>query len=155
MIVRSASRCASKIRVPASRPLARYARPQCRRFSTPASGAPQASTSNAGMLAPFTNELDRIAPSFKINGSQIKVLQTPAEFYETLKDKIRNAEGRIFLATLYIGKSETELVSPFPRTLWLGRLTPIDRDAARDPSQETQRNAQHPDRCPSRHSRSP
>ncbi len=62
------------------------------------------------MLAPFTNELDRIAPSFKINGSQVKVLETPAEFYETLKAKIRNAERRIFLSTLYIGKSETELV---------------------------------------------
>lgn len=37
------------------------------------------------MLAPFVGELDRIAPSFKVNGSQIKVLQSPAEFYETLK----------------------------------------------------------------------
>lgn len=69
--------------------------------------APMSST---GMLAPFTAELDRIAPSFKINGSQIRVLQSPAEFYETLKDKIRNAERRIFLSTLYIGKSERELV---------------------------------------------
>jgi CDP-diacylglycerol--glycerol-3-phosphate 3-phosphatidyltransferase len=37
------------------------------------------------MLAPFLGELDRLAPSFKINGSQIHILQTPAEFYETLK----------------------------------------------------------------------
>jgi phosphatidylserine/phosphatidylglycerophosphate/cardiolipin synthase-like enzyme len=66
--------------------------------------------SSTGMLAPFTAELDRIAPSFRINGSQIRVLQSPAEFYETLKDKIRNAERRIFLSTLYIGKSERELV---------------------------------------------
>jgi phosphatidylserine/phosphatidylglycerophosphate/cardiolipin synthase-like enzyme len=62
------------------------------------------------MLAPFVGELDKIAPSFKVNGSQIQVLQSPAEFYETLKDKIRNAERRIFLSTLYIGKSERELV---------------------------------------------
>lgn len=37
------------------------------------------------MLAPFTNELDKIAPSFKINGSQIRIIKTPADFYETLK----------------------------------------------------------------------
>jgi len=77
----------------------------------PSTGAPQgAATSSAGMLAPFVNELDKIAPSFKIDGSQIRVLQTPTEFYETLKDKIRTAERRIFLSTLYIGKSEKELV---------------------------------------------
>jgi len=64
------------------------------------------------MLAPFANDLDRIAPSFRVNGSQIRVLQTPTEFYETLKDKIRAAERRIFLSTLYIGKSEEELVYP-------------------------------------------
>lgn len=53
----------------------------------PANGAtPQGSPlSSAGMLAPFVGELDRIAPSFKVNGSQIRVLQSPAEFYETLK----------------------------------------------------------------------
>lgn len=47
--------------------------------------------SSAGMLAPFVGELDRIAPSFKINGSQIQVLQSPAEFYETLKVGIPRA----------------------------------------------------------------
>lgn len=43
------------------------------------------STSSAGMLAPFTNELDRLAPSFKINGSQIQIIKSPTDFYETLK----------------------------------------------------------------------
>jgi len=37
------------------------------------------------MLAPFIGDLDRIAPSYQINGSQIQVLKTPSEFYETLK----------------------------------------------------------------------
>lgn len=37
------------------------------------------------MLAPFTVELDKLAPSFKVNGSQIHILQTPADFYEALK----------------------------------------------------------------------
>ncbi|KAL1840061.1 hypothetical protein VTJ49DRAFT_837 [Mycothermus thermophilus] len=73
--------------------------------------------STAGMLAPFTGELDRIAPSFRINGSQIRVLQSPAEFYETLKAKILAAERRIFLSTLYIGKSETELIATLQQAL--------------------------------------
>lgn len=37
------------------------------------------------MLAPFTLELEKLAPSFNINGSQVQILQTPAEFYEALK----------------------------------------------------------------------
>ena len=69
--------------------------------------------SSSGMLAPFVGELDRIAPSIKINGSQIRVIRSPAEFYETLKQKIRSAENRIFLSTLYIGKSEKELVCAY------------------------------------------
>lgn len=87
----------------------------------PTTGAPHTSPSpamsSAAIIEPFTTELDRIAPSFKINGSQVRVLQTPAEFYETLKDKIRNAERRIFLSTLYIGKSETELIATLQETL--------------------------------------
>jgi phosphatidylserine/phosphatidylglycerophosphate/cardiolipin synthase-like enzyme len=89
------------------------------------------------MLAPFVGELDRIAPSFKINGSQIQVLQSPAEFYETLKDRIRKAERRIFLSTLYIGKSERELVRTAPPIH--GKrfgLTRPDCYAARGPPRE-------------------
>jgi CDP-diacylglycerol--glycerol-3-phosphate 3-phosphatidyltransferase len=37
------------------------------------------------MLGAFTSELDRIAPKFEIQGSQIQMLRTPSEFYETLK----------------------------------------------------------------------
>jgi CDP-diacylglycerol--glycerol-3-phosphate 3-phosphatidyltransferase len=43
------------------------------------------------MLGAFTSELDRIAPKFEIEGSQIQILRTPSEFYETLKvGSIRN-----------------------------------------------------------------
>ncbi|PSR85797.1 hypothetical protein BD289DRAFT_367981 [Coniella lustricola] len=62
------------------------------------------------MLAPFISELDKIAPSFPIHGSQVEILQTPADFYDTLKAKVRSAKRRIFLSTLYIGKSERELI---------------------------------------------
>jgi hypothetical protein len=37
------------------------------------------------MLAAFTNELDKLAPKFEIHGSQIQILRSPPEFYETLK----------------------------------------------------------------------
>jgi hypothetical protein len=63
-----------------------------------------------GLLSPLTSELDRIAPSFDLCGDQIEVIQTPAQFYSTLKDRIRSARRRIFLSTLYIGKSERELL---------------------------------------------
>ncbi|KAK3685197.1 hypothetical protein B0T22DRAFT_212890 [Podospora appendiculata] len=125
MLVRSVSRCSSKLRAPTARPCLRLAnRPQRRHFSMPAtpgaqhsSSTPSSTTAAVGMIAPFVDELDRIAPSFRINGSQVRVLQTPTEFYETLKDRIRNAETRIFLATLYIGKSEKELIATIRDTL--------------------------------------
>ncbi|KAH7136420.1 hypothetical protein EDB81DRAFT_657224 [Dactylonectria macrodidyma] len=90
----------------------------------PAGGAPTpapAPVSGVGALAPFVAELDRLAPSFDVRGDQIRIIQTPAEFYETLKDRIRNARNRIFLSTLYIGKSEKELIETLREAL---RKTP-------------------------------
>ncbi|KAK4185187.1 CDP-diacylglycerol-glycerol-3-phosphate 3-phosphatidyltransferase [Podospora australis] len=121
MLARTASRCSTKLRAAICQPCVPIAKPQCRRFSMPSTGAAAApgapTASSAGMLAPFTSELDRIAPSFRVNGSQIRVLQSPSEFYETLKDKIRNAQRRIFLSTLYIGKSEKELIATLQQAL--------------------------------------
>lgn len=92
---------------------------RARHYAT--AGATSTSTSmtmsSAGMLAPFISELDKIAPSFPIHGSQIRILQTPADFYDTLKDKILKAERRIFLSTLYIGKSERELIATLQHAL--------------------------------------
>ena len=75
--------------------------------ATTAGGAATA----ALLLAPIVSELDRMAPRVDIRGSQVRVLETPAEFYETLKDMIRSAKRRIFLSTLYIGTKEAELVA--------------------------------------------
>ncbi|KAJ2958907.1 hypothetical protein NQ176_g11153 [Zarea fungicola] len=69
------------------------------------------------MLAPFVNELDKIAPSVDLHGDQIRIIQTPSEFYEALKERIRNAKSRIFLSTLYIGKSERELIETLQESL--------------------------------------
>lgn len=111
MIARSVLRCS------ATRPSLTYCRlrlvrAKIRRYSTTSPiNSPPIGASPASMLAAFTNELDKLAPRFDINSSQIQILRSPAEFYDTLKSKIRGAEKRIFLSTLYIGKTEHELVS--------------------------------------------
>lgn len=107
MLARGCARCLGRartlpVRIPSS---------SCRRYTTHAPTPPPTGSSNIGALAPFVSELDRIAPSFDISGSQVTILQTPASFYKTLKTKILSAKHRIFLSTLYIGKSEQELLS--------------------------------------------
>ncbi|KAM3081493.1 CDP-diacylglycerol--glycerol-3-phosphate 3-phosphatidyltransferase [Clarireedia jacksonii] len=69
------------------------------------------------MLGAFTTECDKIAPRFEVEASQIQILRTPSEFYDTLKSKILAAETRIFLSTLYIGKTEHELISTLQQAL--------------------------------------
>ena len=81
-----------------------------RRFSFTPREQPQSSTTSS-ILAGTTTELDRIAPRIDIRADQVKVLNGPEDFYKVLKRKIRGAKKRIFLSTLYIGKSENELVS--------------------------------------------
>jgi hypothetical protein len=57
-----------------------------RRYSTSnASMASSTPQSQASMLATITTDLDKIAPRFEIHPEQIEIIQTPAEFYETLK----------------------------------------------------------------------
>ncbi|KAF2868416.1 hypothetical protein BDV95DRAFT_500447 [Massariosphaeria phaeospora] len=80
--------------------------------------APQ---SQASMLATITSDLDKIAPRFEIQPDQIEILKTPSEFYETLKSKILHAKSRIYLSTLYIGKTEHELLTTLRTAL---RRTP-------------------------------
>jgi CDP-diacylglycerol---glycerol-3-phosphate 3-phosphatidyltransferase len=119
MLARACSRCAGRARPSA----ASFARPTgipraaTRRYTSNAGGSSSATAdanasppSTIGALSPLTTELDRIAPSFDLHGDQIEVIQTPAQFYETLKARIRSARRRVFLSTLYIGKSERELL---------------------------------------------
>ncbi|KAL6160338.1 CDP-diacylglycerol--glycerol-3-phosphate 3-phosphatidyltransferase [Exserohilum turcicum] len=83
-----------------------------RRYSTssPTMGS-QAPQSQAAMLATITSDLDKIAPRFEMQPEQIEIIQTPSEFYQTLKDKISKAKHTIYLSTLYIGKTEHDLIS--------------------------------------------
>jgi CDP-diacylglycerol--glycerol-3-phosphate 3-phosphatidyltransferase len=115
MIVRSFTRCSAPLRSAGSKLRKVPLHVKARRFSTassrPAPTPDIAAVKTAPVLSQFTDDLDKIAPWFDIHGSQVRVLKTPAEFYETLKEKIREAEHQIFLSTLYIGKSENELVN--------------------------------------------
>ena len=98
------------------RQIAQYGRVQ-RRYSS-ASAGPSASasasvSSTAAPIASITSELDRLSPRFNVPADSIEILRTPAEFYSALKSKILNAKRRIYLSTLYVGKSEHELVCRF------------------------------------------
>lgn len=88
MIVRGCLR-AQLPKVAAKRTFRTFAQPArtTRRYST-ANAPPMASSalqSQASMLATITTDLDKIAPRFEMQPDQITVIQTPAEFYETLK----------------------------------------------------------------------
>lgn len=54
--------------------------------------------------------LDALAPRFMIKGSNIEIIYGPKEFYSTLKLKIASAKHHIFLSSLYLGKSQDELI---------------------------------------------
>lgn len=83
----------------------------CRLASSTAFGNTLHASSWVSPTAALVADLDRIAPRIDIGADQIDILEGPEEFYETLKSKIRGAKRRIYLSTLYIGKSENELIS--------------------------------------------
>ncbi|KAI4135025.1 MAG: hypothetical protein LQ347_001029 [Umbilicaria vellea] len=107
MLVRRITTC--PLRVYNKRPFSWRLRQ--RQYSTSVPGASQHHATNVSILGGITTELDRIAPRFEIRAEQIQVLEGPSEFYETLKSKIRRARRRIYLSTLYIGRTEHELVA--------------------------------------------
>ncbi|PWY70245.1 CDP-diacylglycerol--glycerol-3-phosphate 3-phosphatidyltransferase [Aspergillus heteromorphus CBS 117.55] len=90
-----------------------------RKFSAFAPQASPASTvpSAASPLGSITTELDRISPCFEVSASNITILDSPATFYYILKDKIKNARKRIYLSTLYIGKTEHDLIETLDHAL--------------------------------------
>ncbi|KAK0385444.1 hypothetical protein NLU13_7920 [Sarocladium strictum] len=111
MFSRNCVRCIARPRPAWPRPQVSPNRFQCRRYSGSATASHTTSSQAVGTLAPIVNELDRLAPSFDIGGDRIQVIRTPSDFYETLKERIQNAKNRIFLSTLYIGRSEQELIN--------------------------------------------
>ncbi|GAA5999906.1 CDP-diacylglycerol--glycerol-3-phosphate 3-phosphatidyltransferase [Rhodotorula paludigena] len=64
-------------------------------------------------FADLSSQLDAAGlPAFATHGKGgVRVLYEPKEFYQTLLDKVRTAQRRIFIASLYVGKEEKELVA--------------------------------------------
>ncbi|KAL2426434.1 CDP-diacylglycerol-glycerol-3-phosphate 3-phosphatidyltransferase [Exophiala dermatitidis] len=97
-------------------PVTRTAAP--RRFSSStAAAAHNGPAPTAHPLAGITSQLDPIAPRFEIDPDNIEILDSPTAFYETLKAKIKGARRRIYLSTLYIGKSEHEFIDALREAL--------------------------------------
>ncbi|CCX32898.1 hypothetical protein FPQ18DRAFT_321902 [Pyronema domesticum] len=96
----------------------RYACPCTRRFiaSGPPSPAP-AVTLKTPVLGSLTNELDKIAPRFEVDAEKIEIIRGPADFYSALKERILKAKKRIFLSTLYVGKTEHDLIDTLRQAL--------------------------------------
>ncbi|KIX96877.1 uncharacterized protein Z520_07597 [Fonsecaea multimorphosa CBS 102226] len=68
-------------------------------------------------LAGVATQLDHVAPRFEIDPDNIQILDSPTAFYDTLKAKIKGAKRRIYLSTLYIGKTEHELIETLKEAL--------------------------------------
>ncbi|ODV85664.1 hypothetical protein CANARDRAFT_219986 [[Candida] arabinofermentans NRRL YB-2248] len=64
-------------------------------------------------------QLDSISPRFELNNNEIEILNNPLDFYDLLKLKIKNAEYRIFLSSLYIGKGQDDLIECLSNSLSL------------------------------------
>ncbi|KAL9601731.1 MAG: hypothetical protein Q9219_002342 [cf. Caloplaca sp. 3 TL-2023] len=96
-----------------------FVKPQWRRSLTSTSTSKAVSPDSAApsSLASITSQLDQSVPRIDIRADQIEVVQGPNEFYETLKNNIRAAKTRIYLSTLYIGKTEHELISTIQEAL--------------------------------------
>ncbi|KAF4548115.1 CDP-diacylglycerol--glycerol-3-phosphate 3-phosphatidyltransferase-like protein [Elsinoe fawcettii] len=68
-------------------------------------------------LKTLNTDFDKLAPRFDISASQIQIIETPLDFYSTLKDKILHAKRSVFLSTLYIGKEETDFIDTIRQAL--------------------------------------
>ncbi|KAK9470284.1 uncharacterized protein V1510DRAFT_286840, partial [Dipodascopsis tothii] len=68
-------------------------------------------------VAKLAAKLDQLAPRFALGRGQVEILSEPRDFYNTLKTKILAAKRSVFLATLYIGKSEHEFIETLQTSL--------------------------------------
>lgn len=51
----------------------------------------------------FFQQLQECAPLIRVDASNISILESPIQFYNTIIDKISTSRKRIILSTLYIG----------------------------------------------------
>ncbi|KAF8176134.1 hypothetical protein K438DRAFT_2022661 [Mycena galopus ATCC 62051] len=67
------------------------------------------------MIQGFAGKLQQ--PKFAVCPSEIRILSKPTQFYSQIIDMIRRAQTRIFISSLYLGSSESELVSALREAL--------------------------------------
>ena len=62
-------------------------------------------------MTALMSQLDEVAPRIDVEADQIEIINGPTEFYFALIRRIQRAKKRIYLSTLYIGKTEHDLIS--------------------------------------------
>ncbi|KAF7327274.1 CDP-diacylglycerol--glycerol-3-phosphate 3-phosphatidyltransferase [Mycena kentingensis (nom. inval.)] len=63
----------------------------------------------------FTRKLK--TPKFSVLPDDIEILSEPSQFYSQLRDMIERAQTRIFISSLYLGPTESELVDSLRKAL--------------------------------------
>lgn len=93
----------------------------CKRFmsmvQTPKNAPLGSATSSVSFVDLVKQRLSFLNTKFFFRSGEIEIINTPETFYRTLKQKISAAEKRIFVASLYIGKTEDELIQCISRAL--------------------------------------
>jgi len=69
------------------------------------------------LLNGLVKDLSAHLPRFTSPTHSIKVLKEPSQFYLELLSLIRTAKRRIFIASLYVGKEETDLIEAIGKAL--------------------------------------
>ena len=87
-----------------------------RHYSSPSTMS-TSTTNTQSQFSSFKNTLSPLKTKFYLRKDEIEIMQLPSEFYFTLKQKIMNAQNRIFFASLYLGKSEQELINCIDQTM--------------------------------------
>ncbi|UZJ56159.1 hypothetical protein CBS101457_005479 [Exobasidium rhododendri] len=79
--------------------------------SSPAVRSPSSTTTvHSDRLSESISRHSRL-PCFTIPSSHVRLLEEPSHFYKELLAVISRAQERIFIASLYVGKTEIELIS--------------------------------------------
>lgn len=66
--------------------------------------------SNNAPFGTIKQKLSFLNTRFYLQKDEIEIMQLPTQFYSTMKQKILQAEERVFFASLYLGKSEQDLM---------------------------------------------
>uniref|UniRef100_A0A3Q3ABF7 CDP-diacylglycerol--glycerol-3-phosphate 3-phosphatidyltransferase n=1 Tax=Kryptolebias marmoratus TaxID=37003 RepID=A0A3Q3ABF7_KRYMA len=86
-------------------PLLAETEPAPRRVCRPTGSAGAQGTD--GLSAHFRWMADQV-PAFRVPGSNVKILTSPDQFYQAMKARIKTAQRRVVMASLYLGTGQLE-----------------------------------------------